>query len=348
MSQASQLPAPLVDALEQLGTRLRGRGGTEAEVPRAIELLNALPPQDVATVGREIADLAGLHHHYPGIIDALVARLRLGPAYRARLNAMPGLEWIFLFHRDGFAREAALDRVQGPIPSPFLAAALAYRLNDWVPEVRKAAAGAVARSFAASDAGTLAVAALFLLDRGRLWQRWQAEEAALTEALSRPDIADRLALEIGRRPQGPMARVLVSVLRGPTLDRHLPALAGEAVQPAVRAVALAALISGKVRWPTGSERRWIDKSMGIMAWVPVYSERAVERHSPPERLILQGLRDRSAAVRKAGLSGVIALGRIPAEVLPLVRALAADASRGVRAKAEFALQQAGTPVDSEI
>lgn len=340
MDAKSPLHPELVGALERLGECLRGRGDVRAAVAPAIELLNALPPDAAPAAGSEIARVAGLHHHQPGIIDALVARLRLVPAYRARLRATPGLEWLFLFHFDGYARQAALDHVQGPLPSPFFAAALAYRLNDWVPQVREAAAGAVARSFAATRADTLASAALFLLDRGRHWQRWTAEERALTQALARSDVGDRIAFEIAHRPQGPMARVLVSVLRGPALDGHLPALARNAVQPAVRATALGTLIAGKVRWPCGMERRWVDKSMGILTWVPVYAERRVEGPGAAE-LILQGLADPSTAARKAALSGIIDLGPISTEALPLVRTLAADANRGVRERAQFALKRAG-------
>ncbi len=341
MDQSSLLPAQLVDSLERLGARLQGRGGAEAEVPRAIELLNALPAGAAPAAGREIAELAGLHHHRSGIVDMLVARLRVGPAYRARMRTAPGLEWIFLFHLDGHAREAALDRVQGPIPSAFFASALGCRLNDWVPQVREAAARAIARSFAATDSATLVPAALFLLDRGRRWRRWEGEEEALTEALARPDVVERLAEEILRSPNGPMARILVSALRRPAMDRHLPMLARDSVQPAVRAVALEALVRGRARWPAGFERRWVDKSMGVWTTVAAYAERTIDRSSPAEHFILLGLRDPSVAVRKVGLSGIIALGRIPDEAEPLVQAFAADPSRGVRERAQFALEQAG-------
>ncbi|MET1112033.1 MAG: hypothetical protein ABWX67_10960 [Allosphingosinicella sp.] len=138
-----------------------------------------------------------------------------------------------------------------------------------------------------------------------------------------------------------MARILVSAIRRPALDRHLPALSAGAVQPDVRAAALEALIAGRARWPTGTERRWIDKPMGISKPVAVYSERALANTGPADALIRQGLDDRSPAVRKVALSGLIALGRASEAQLALVRPLAADSNRGVREKAAFVLGQAG-------
>src|SRR6218665_2975473 len=41
-----------------------------------------------------------------------------------------------LFHHSGYVREAALKRIDGPVPNAFFLVALVYRLNDWVPEVR--------------------------------------------------------------------------------------------------------------------------------------------------------------------------------------------------------------------
>ena len=71
--------------------------------------------------------------------------------------------WLFLFHPNGYVREAALDSLNNPPTSPFFFAALAWRLNDWVPAVRQAAQRCAERVLYRTAADVAATAALYLL-----------------------------------------------------------------------------------------------------------------------------------------------------------------------------------------
>ena len=87
--------------------------------------------------------------------DRTGARLRL-------LAETPRLEFLFIFHPDGFVREAALAKIDGALPSPFYFCAIVWRLNDWVAQIRDAAAGCAQRAFPATAAPVIAEARLEL------------------------------------------------------------------------------------------------------------------------------------------------------------------------------------------
>ena len=56
------------------------------------------------------------------------------------MEPFPGLRYLFIFHGDETIREAALGKIVSGLPSPFLFAAIAWRLNDRALPVRRAAA----------------------------------------------------------------------------------------------------------------------------------------------------------------------------------------------------------------
>jgi len=83
---------------------------------------------------------------------------------RDLLDEVPGLPFLFLFHRNGFLRQAALDRISGPIPNAFLVAALAWRRNDWVNQVRASAQACMDRCLPLTSPEVLSV---FFLETAR-------------------------------------------------------------------------------------------------------------------------------------------------------------------------------------
>lgn len=103
-------------------------------------------PSSIAKAESQIADLAGLNWWRPEMTP-LQRLLKRPLSERELLLKTPGLEYLYIFHREGRIREQALDRIHGPIPNEFLVAAIAWRLNDWVPNVRAAARRCAERCF---------------------------------------------------------------------------------------------------------------------------------------------------------------------------------------------------------
>ncbi|CAN5432685.1 hypothetical protein BH10PSE14_BH10PSE14_26000 [soil metagenome] len=269
----------------------------------------------------------------------IIARLfSLRLTDREQLKRVSRLEFLFLFHRDGHIREAALHKLVDPIPGAFLFVALAWRLNDWVSQVRSAAVDCALRVFPVTAPEVIADGAMVLLGRDGTWGRWTSERHILESALERPDVAEKLANILATRAAGPSATVLRHALRGAAIDRYLGQLARDAIQPAVRAVATQALIDGVARWPNGWRWRWVDKSMGIRKAETIFESRSLTVQSDRFAQIEAGLGDRSAAVRNTAMAGLIR----HRDTAPSVRYLAEprlnDRSRRVRERAEFLLK----------
>jgi hypothetical protein len=219
--------------------------------------------------------------------DAVRADRQLALAMRQHfdLSNAPGAEHLLVFNFSGYVREDALRRFSGGLRSPFFFGAIAHRLNDWVPEVRRAARSCAERTFPVTRPEIVADAAIDLLDRSRSWQRWSDEAAPLDAALARPDVLNCLVQRVRDRRTGPLASVLRTLLRGSDLDRYLAELAADAVQPSVRAVAVRAQIEGQATWPVGYRKQWISKPEGKYRSIVVHEERALSTEPSREDFV---------------------------------------------------------------
>jgi len=337
IARSTLLPANLVGALTELGTKLRQGDSARPELETALALLAGLEPGHVARADREIANAANLHRHSPQpLLGRLLSRR---PSDAEQLLRMPGLEYVFLFHRDGRLREAALLKITGGLPNSFLFAAVVWRLNDWGEPVRRAAERCASRSFPATDPSVVARTAAELLVRQASWSRWRDERAVLDEAFGRDDVAAHLAQLIAGEKTGPQASTLRYALRTSALDRHLEQIAHKAAQPSVRAVALHALIDGRAEWPSGTAWQWIDKSMGLRRRMTVFDHRLLTVNPSRTALIARGVKDKSAFVRRVALAGVIKHLPGTAEARSFAAPLTADRSPSVRERAEFILRR---------
>lgn len=296
-----------------------------------------MEPGYVTRADGEIANAAGLYRQSPQ--PFLGRLLSPRPSDAELLLRTPGLEYLFIFHRDGRLREASLLKITGGLRSPFFFAAVLWRLNDWAEPVRQAAVRCANRSFPITDPSVVARTAAELLVRQASWNRWDSERTILDEVFSRDDVAAQLADLIVRERTGPQASILRYALRTSALDRFLERIAHEAVQPAVRAVALHSLIDGEAKWASGTAWKWIDKSMGLRRRVPVFDHRALTIALTQEALIRRGVNDRSPAVRRVALAGVIRHLRGHAGARAFATQLMTDSSPSVRERAEFILRR---------
>lgn len=327
-------------ALAEIGQKLARSERIGDELVRAVDLISDLSPADIARADSAIADAALLHHHrqVPSRVS-LWLRFRTNVSDTEQLLRTPGLEKLFIFHRDGRLREAALVRLSGGLPNPFLFAAIAWRLNDWAAPVRAAAVLCARRCFPATAPAVVAATARALLVRRLTWARWAHERQPLDEAFSRADVAKYLADIFIQSRTGPAATMLRHALRSPAIDLYLDEIVRRAVQPVVRAVALETLVDRRAKWPIGYTWEWIDKSMGLRRRVIAFDNRDVDIATSKGDLITRGVHDHSAAVRRVALDAVMRHLSRTSEGQEFAAKLAEDRSSSVRERAAFILRR---------
>jgi hypothetical protein len=253
----------------------------------------------------------------------------------ALMDADAEVAWLFLFHRSGFVREAALRRIAAPPATPFFFAALAWRMNDWVPEVRTAAAACARRVFPLTAVDVVVPAALVLFHRRSEWRRWGDEATVVDDCFRQPDVAARVADLLRTAPTGPSGALLRRALRYDSIDAHLPRLARESLQPAVRAVALGTLLERRAKWPEGFAWEWVDKVYGDRRRVRVLGSRAIDPLMSTDELVRVGLQDSSAAVRRVALDCLIRNPSLLPDLTDWLARLMADPSPSIRERAEY-------------
>jgi hypothetical protein len=333
----SVLPAPLAAKLAALGTE-----PGDHQLKAILADLSDLPANQIVRASREIASAARLGWWQPQMSFSL-GRLFGSSSEQELLRKKPDYAWLFLFHLNGYMREAALDAVNSPPTSPFFFSALAWRLNDWVPPVRQAAERCAGRVLHRTDADVAANAALYLLDRRLVWGRWSDGPKVLDSVFAREDVIAALALRLREQSTGPLAACLRNTLRYPNIDEHLPRLAAAATQPSVRAVAYQCLTSGKASWSVGFEWTWIDKVYGLRKRIPKLATRDIQRIRPAAYFIREAIRDKSPFARKVAADALIAArSQLPDEEA-LIAHLAKDPSPEIRSRADFMLRHPSSP-----
>lgn len=257
------------------------------------------------------------------------------------LSENPDLAFLFVFHRVGFVRQASLEKMSGPIPNAFLVAAVAWRLNDWVPQVRDSALACASRCLPKTDAKFLADFFFETVRPRTSWGRWTTKEVAiLDEAMARDDVKEQIVTTLLNTQHGPLPSFLSYLLRYDWIDPYLPTIASNSIVPGVRAIALRTLIGGSARYTDGTVWRWIDKPMGLRRREPRIAARPLSVESNPNALIQEGANDKSAVVRRAALSGLIELGLYSSVDHAFIQGCTEDASASVRSRADFIRKKA--------
>lgn len=140
----------------------------ETEIDAILRQFKTVPPESIAAASLQI-------RHDAALYAALPAPYWLSPpkpnAALKLLQRTPGLEFIYIFHSSGYVREASLNKITGGLQSPFLAAAVMWRMNEWVEPVRAAAVRCAHRVFPLTPPDIIARAALDLLRQQHGWGR---------------------------------------------------------------------------------------------------------------------------------------------------------------------------------
>ena len=256
------------------------------------------------------------------------------------VKQIQGLSSVFIFHGDGLVREAALNQLHEPLTTPASVYGLFWRLNDWAPQVRQAAQNTMNRLMPVTPAVVIVPALRILLPHVMNWGRWTQEgQEALDVTLTRPDVLEMLIDDIVTTRQAQLGYQFREICRNPAVDQHLERMFYKAQLPHIRAMALDALLSQTVTWPTRERRQvWIDRYMGRYRIEQVFIKRDVTVTIDPYTLIVAGALDRAAMVRKRAASGLIAFRNYPeigSKLDKVAASLENDPNIAVRGRIDF-------------
>ncbi len=319
--------AKLERIVSEIGARVEGGDDAAEPASDAVRILSAAPPEWVTHAARVLYDSGAR-----GAGGAPGDTHRSGGgAYRFWHDGL-GSPWLDVFSRNGHLRADALWQISGPLTSPFRVAAIVYRLNDWVPQVRAAASACAGRTLPLTDADQIIGAAPLLLGRRTRWSRWSIERRIVDEMLARPEVADRLFL---RMRGGPTTRLFKEALRSPAYDGRLLELAKGATLPQVRFLAFRALIEGRAVWLGGREWVFTDKVYNKRKLVPRFEQRPIPRPMLVEDLIELAAVDRSPLVRKAAADGLIRFRQQLPNIRQVAQLLRDDKSKPIRERIEW-------------
>ncbi len=308
----------------------------EATLETILHQFTTIPPESIATASLQI-------RHDAGLYAAPTSSFWLSPpkphdALRL-LKQTPGLEFIHIFHSNGYVREASLNKISVSLQSPFLVAAVMWRMNDWVEPVRTAAFLCAQRVFPLTQPDVIARAGLGLLKRQHGWERWgEGERSMIDELYARPDVTAELAKLLIQQTTGPTPSTFRHALRTPLLDAYLEDISARSVNPMVRAIAAEALIDGMARWRSGFRWDWIDKRYNLKQCSPIYSHRKLVCSASSIEVADRAILDRSPQVRRVVLD-CIGRNSLPGDAgRHYARQVEFDKSPAVREAAAFILR----------
>lgn len=251
------------------------------------------------------------------------------------------LTWLDLISWDGYRREKTLRTLSGAAPNAFFFSLIVRRLNDWVPEVRKAAREKLLDIAKASNPDYVVEALCIALFNWNSWGRIEeADKKVLLQVICEDEIALSLRSKLISSISGPMPSLYSQLGRTPILDGKIEEIASHAIQPSVRAKAYRSLYEGRIRWIEGRKWEWTDIRYCEGRLKPIVSERKIEVHIALIDLVKKSAEDRSSIVRR--ISAEILIQEI--ETLAVIareyaEKFASDKSDAVSERGLFALKK---------
>ncbi|CAA0117951.1 Uncharacterised protein [BD1-7 clade bacterium] len=258
------------------------------------------------------------------------------------------LTWVDICSGSGRTREKALRTISGSAPNSFFFAMVFRRLNDWVPEVRKAATEIIPRMVRETDPDIVSEVLCAILPHWRSWGRAKDSEfEILDDVLKVKEISSALKSKMLEATTGPMSQIFAQVARSGVFDQDLQDFSNDATQPALRALSYRCQLSGKLTWFTG--RKWVctDKVYNEGRYVAVTEERELISNYNFIDVIQLAVLDRSSIVRRVAAEYLIREYRSIGEIgLTLAKLLAKDSSSSVAESGSFVLKKLTEQVSS--
>ncbi|MBL4806643.1 MAG: hypothetical protein JKY31_05055 [Rhodobacteraceae bacterium] len=250
-----------------------------------------------------------------------------------------GLGQIYMFHFNGFMRERALIKIDPANVSEFLFTATVFKLNDWVPEVRRAAARLLAKMAKNNDCTKFTKAINYLSGQTLSWKRWHDVKDVYLSFQHSPQVMAILAGELCAAKNGAQSRKFRNLLRDSSIDEHLHKLALQAKLPAVRTIALSTLLEGQARWVTGKQRQWIDKRYNIYRMEKSWRSREITCVANIEAILKITATDKTVTVRKIAADFLITHQETASNVPEIISILENDKYLSIRKRIDFIIQK---------
>jgi hypothetical protein len=339
----SVFPENVQELARELGVSFQ-RKRVSAELVSAFRsALQNLPAESVPRGASEIREIAQMNMGYGyrepiGLRSSFFQALGLNHKNGDHLlRDHPDLGWLLMFHGSGYVRQAAMESLTTSPSCPFEVAAVAYRLNDWVSNVR-AASTTYAREFlVTASAEAIGESAFFLLPQMNFLRRWDDQAlSVLQDSIYRSEVLDEMLKQFTATRGGKVGRSLRLILQRDDFDIHLAKLAFDARLPTVRAIAVETLLMGRARWFLGYRREWVNKVYGITRRVAEFETRNVEIDFGVEEILEAAARDKSSLVRRIVADFLISKReQLTAEMAELSDVLRNDRSSSVRSRIDF-------------
>lgn len=251
------------------------------------------------------------------------------------------LTWLDLISWDGYRRERVLRTLSGGAPNTFFFSCAIRRLNDWVPQVRKAAREKLPEIAAATNPDYVVAAVCVALANWSSWGRIeQQDKQVLLQIIATDEVAACLRHKIISSSSGPMASLFSQLGRTAILDSYIAEIAQHAAQPSVRAKAYRSLFEGRITWIEARKWQWTDVRYCVGRLNAMLSEREIAVQLPFLVLLENSAGDRSSVVRRVAAEFLIReLETLGDDAKGFAQAFAADKSNAVSERGRFALKQ---------
>lgn len=339
----SVLPENVQTLARDLGASFQ-RKVVSAELVSAFRsALQNLPAESVPRGATEIGEIARINMGYGNgepvglgsrfLQDLGLRRMNGGTL----LQEHPDLGWLLMFHGSGYVRQASMEALTTSPSCPFEVAAVVYRLNDWVGNVRAASSEYARKFLVAASAEAISESAFFLLPQVTLLNRW--DDQALTvvhDSIYRREVLDEMREQFLAPRSGKVGQSLRLILHRADFDIHLEKLALDASLPTVRAIAAETLLMGRARWFVGYRREWVNKVYGITRRIGEFETRNVEIDFGVADVLRAAARDKSSLVRRIAADFLVSKREhLTAEMAEFSDALRNDKSSAVRSRIDF-------------
>ncbi len=263
------------------------------------------------------------------------------PKWKSWLNSAPFLTWVDLCNWDGYKREKALRTLSSGAPNSFFFTLTLRRLNDWVPEVRKAAREKLPQIAKLTDPIHVAESLCLVLSNWNSWGRIElSDKMALLDIISQEEVANAIKSKIIFDASGPLTTILAQIGRTSVLDESLSEIANASVQPVVRAKAYRCQFEGKMTWFEGRKWEWTDIRYCEARMMPIISERELSVSFEFLSVLKKASVDRSSIVRRIAAEMLIKeLDNLGDDSLKLANIFSSDTSSAVSERGIFALKK---------
>lgn len=251
------------------------------------------------------------------------------------------LTWLDIISWDGHKREESLYALSGAAPNAFFLTLIIRRLNDWVPQVRKAARAVIPLVIKHSEPEHVVEALTVVLLSWDSWGRTEkADKQLILHLIDTEYLAVLFKSKLISSESGPMPSLFSQLGRTSILDKYLDEIADNAIQPYVRAKAFRSLFEGRMAWVQSQEWQWTDKAYGERKLIPVLAERKIEVQTPFLELLNRSAIDNSSIVRQISAEFIIRnIDSLGNQSRVLAENFAADKSSNVAERGQFILRK---------